>query len=99
MRSTDTLTAPIPIGLEATPPLVRLPELQAVFSRRAERCRQLARGHPLEPYLLFIAELAAAQDAALNSPLAGPPRPDGLAGAGTAEVPLLHRLGWHRDDA
>jgi FdhE protein len=60
----------------------------------------LARGHPLEAYLLFIAELAAAQDAALNSQsLADPLRPDGLAGAGTADVPLLHRLGWQRGDA
>jgi FdhE protein len=100
MKSADTLTSPIPIGTEATPPLVRLPEPQAVFSRRAERCRQLARAHPLEPYLLFIAELAAAQDAALGSQsVAVPPRPDGLSGAGTADVPLLHRLGWQYGDA
>jgi FdhE protein len=100
MNSADPHTASISIGLEATPPLVRLPELQTVFSRRAERCRRLAGAHPLEPYLLFIAELAAAQDAALNSrSLAVPLRPDGLADAGTADVPLLHRLGWQRGDA
>jgi FdhE protein len=99
MTSADPLTASISIGLEATPPFVRLPELETVFGRRAERCRRLAGAHPLEPYLLFIAKLAAAQDAALSSlSLALPSRPDSLAGAVT-DVPLLHRLGWQSCDA
>jgi FdhE protein len=100
MRPADALTTPISIGLEAAPPLVRLPELQTVFSRRAERCRQLAGAHPLEPYLLFIACLAAAQDAALNSlSLAVPPWPDASADSEAKDMPLLHRVGWQRGDA
>jgi FdhE protein len=100
MRPADALTTPISIGLEAAPPFARVPELQTVFSRRAERCRQLAGAHPLEPYLLFIADLAAAQDVALGSlSLAAMPRPEGFAGSRTAEMPLLHRFGWQCSDA
>lgn len=47
-----------------------------LFSRRAERLRLLANGHPLEGYLAFLALLADAQQAALNQlpsiPLPGP---------------------------
>jgi FdhE protein len=97
MRPADALTKPISIGLEAAPPFTRLPELPSVFSRRAERCRQLAPDHPLEPYLLFIAEFAAAQDTALNS-LSSAVSPPPV-GAGSTDVPLLHRLGCPHGDA
>jgi FdhE protein len=93
MSGTHSLIAPIPIGTEAAPPFVRLPDLGTVFARRAERCRQLAEGHALEPYLRFIAALAAAQNDALGSLPAGLlPGKDDLAHARTAGSPLLHRL-------
>lgn len=100
MSETHVLDAPISIGTEAAPPFVRLPDLGTVFARRAERCRQLAGAHPLERYLLFIADLATAQDQALNSlSPAVPPRPDNVAGVETTDVPLLHRLGCQQGDA
>lgn len=97
MSGTRSLGAPIPIGTEATPPFVRLPELDTVFARRAERCRQLAEGHPLQPYLLFVAALASAQDDVMKSlPGALLPGPDDLVDAPTAGAPLLHGLGLRR---
>lgn len=98
MRQADALTAPISIGSEAAPPFVRLPELRSVFSRRAERCRQLAEGHALEPYLRFVAALAAAQDDALRSVPAGlSPGEDDVSHAREIGLPPLDRLGWYRD--
>ena len=97
MSGTHSLTAPISIGTEATPPFVRLPELDTVFARRAERCRQLAEGHPLQPYLFFVAALASAQDDAMGSLPGGLLLgPDDLADARTAGAPPLHGLGLRR---
>jgi FdhE protein len=52
---------PIPIGETAAPPFVRLPDPATLFARRSERFRALAEGHPLAPYLAFLADLAAVQ--------------------------------------
>jgi len=91
----DALTAPIDIGAEVLPPFVRLPDLALVFARRAERCRELAEGHPLGPYLRFIADLAAAQDAALRQPLTVP----GAAGPQAVGVPPLDKATWRGEGA
>lgn len=53
-------------------PFVRAADRQHVFSRRADRLSQLANNHPLEPFLMFMASLATAQQAALD---AIPPTP------------------------
>jgi FdhE protein len=52
---------PVPIGDVATPAFARLPDPLTLFSTRAARFRTLARGHDLEPYLLFLAGLADVQ--------------------------------------
>lgn len=44
------------------PPFLRLPEPRSLFGLRAMRFEALASGHQLEPYLLFLAALARAQD-------------------------------------
>lgn len=47
-----------------------LPNLQRLYSQRAERLRMLADGHPLTDYLCFAATLADAQQQALfDNPL------------------------------
>lgn len=47
-----------------------LPNLQRLYSQRAERLRTLAGGHPLADYLCFAATLADAQQQALfDNPL------------------------------
>ena len=47
-------------------PWLRRPERETIFARREERCKALAKGHPLEKYLLFMARVARAQQDALN---------------------------------
>jgi FdhE protein len=47
-------------------PWLRLPERGTIFARREERCNALAKDHPLEKYLLFMARVARAQQDALN---------------------------------
>lgn len=49
------------IGKEAVPAFAVLPDASSVFATRAARFRSLASGHPLEPYLAFLADLAEAQ--------------------------------------
>jgi FdhE protein len=52
---------PIPIGEVAKPPFVRLPDPTTLFAGRAARLTSLAEGHELRSYLIFLAELCAAQ--------------------------------------
>jgi FdhE protein len=47
-------------------PFARSADRKHVFRRRADRLLQLANGHPLEPFLMFMAQLAQAQQAALD---------------------------------
>ena len=42
-------------------PPIRFPELGAVFRDREQRLRQLAAGHAMRDYLIFMADVAAAQ--------------------------------------
>lgn len=77
---------------------VRLPDLQTVFARRAERLEALAESHELQGFLRTIAAIVAAQDAALR----GLP-PGSLPGAGeVAKARLVGRAPldpaiWKRD--
>lgn len=52
------------------PPFIRLPETD-LFLKRAERLRDLAQQHPLQAYLQLMADLATAQQAALDNKVAG----------------------------
>ena len=64
-------------------PWLRLPERETLFARREERCKALAKDHPLEKYLLFMARVARAQQDALN-------------GYGKAALPDADRLRLNR---
>lgn len=59
--SRDIQPDPTAIGNVVKPPFARLPEPEHLFARRATRLRQVATGHELAPYLLFLAELAQLQ--------------------------------------
>jgi len=52
---------PVPIGVAAAPPFVRLAAPISLFAGRTQRLRTLARGHELSAYLLFLASLTEAQ--------------------------------------
>ncbi len=82
---------PIPIIPSATEiPFLLLPETENLFFDRAARLKSLATGHAMADYLGFVAEIALAQQQALNS--LHPSLPEGTGGP----VPLDHtRL--HRD--
>lgn len=49
-------------------PYLYLPVAASVFADRETRLRQLAAGHPMRDYLLFIATLTQAQHRVLNAP-------------------------------
>lgn len=70
-------------------PAVLLPTLGERYSQRATRLRQLAQGHPMTDYLLFVAQVADAQQRLLDHtplPLA---LVDALAGrVGATKAPL-----------
>ncbi|GAM08638.1 hypothetical protein OR1_00910 [Geobacter sp. OR-1] len=71
-----------------------------LFSRRAERFRHLAPGHPLEEYLDFLAIVADAQQAALNRfPALPRPDPGEQAKCRTHGLPLLDVHSWPRHPA
>lgn len=52
---------PTAIGEVSAPPFARLPDPEQLFLRRSDRFRTVADGHPLKPYLLFLADLSSAQ--------------------------------------
>ena len=80
-------------------PFLRLPD-RGVFAERELRLRQLAAGHPMRDYLLFVAELARAQHEALRdaAPVALPTAAQ-IDAAASAGVPLVDALTWQRDPA
>lgn len=83
---------PVPIGDVSAPPFVRLPDLDALFRDRAARLRQLADGHPLAPYLDFVAALTEAQDGIRRDlPQPALPAADALARAREFGMPALDR--------
>jgi FdhE protein len=76
------------------------PERQTVFAERAMRLRQLAQGHAMQDFLQFMAELALAQQAALNT-MTAVPLPDAAAldAAARQGLPPLPATDWPRDAA
>lgn len=83
---------PVPIGDVATPAFARLPDPLNLFGARARRFRQLAEGHDLEPYLLFLADLAEVQARVqIDLPEPALPEPDTLRRAHEFGMPPLDR--------
>ena len=81
-------------------PFLRLAERGTVFAERAMRLRQLAFGHPMHDFLLFIANLANAQQARLAAMPAGTRPPVGALGAAArAGLPPLPATDLPRDAA
>jgi len=62
------LLSPQEIALRAGDqvPFLRLPERTSVYADRALRLRQLAAGHPMRDFLVFVADLADAQHVLLQ---------------------------------
>lgn len=91
-------TAPVMSGGVSAPPAIRLPDPASLFRARAERFRALSPGHQLGPYLAFLADLAAAQDAALaDLPAPAMPSPDELRRSREFGMPALDRNRLARD--
>jgi len=91
---------PIDIGNVAQPPFVRLPDLTALFERRAARLEALSRGHPMADYLRFVGALARAQAAVVHRLPAGAlPGPEQIDFFHEHKLPLVDRLTWRRDSS
>ena len=79
---------------------LRLPQRALVFGEREMRLRQLAAGHAMRDYLLFVADLAHAQQALSNDyPPVALPTPEQLADASLSGTPPLLATTWVRDAA
>ncbi len=92
--------AAIPIGERATGPFARLPDPPSLFRERAKRFRELAAGHDLAPYLLFLAAVADIQDRAQNDlPPPEWPAPDAIERALGFGMPPLDRDAFQPDAA
>ncbi len=82
------------------PPEVILPPPGGLFSQRAVRLRQLAAGHPMRDFLMFVAVIAEAQERLLaDPPTCPPPLQDALAQAAREARPALPAAGVVRDPA
>src|SRR5690606_27201689 len=81
-------------------PYLLWPERDTVFAERAMRLRQLASGHSLHDYLLFMADLAHVQQVALRE-IGEVPLPDAIAldDAAHRGQPPLPAADWPRDPA
>ncbi len=81
-------------------PFIYIPLRDAVFRHRAERLRQLAEGHVMQEFLLFMADLSDAQHAALAT-LTQVPLPSAAETALCREhgMPPLSVQSWQRDSA
>lgn len=81
-------------------PYLLWPERDTVFAEREMRLRQLAAGHSMRDYLLFMADLAHAQQAALRDvPDVPLPGAMGLDDAARRGQPPLPAADWPRDSA
>jgi FdhE protein len=67
-RAERRLLSPEEIAVRAGEqvPFLRLPDVRSIFAEREMRLRQLAAGHAMRDYLLFVAELCRAQHATLS---------------------------------
>lgn len=91
--------APVDIGKEALPIFAVLPDAAVVFAKRAERFEALAPGHPLAPYLTFLAGLSRAQhDIVADLPPAALPDEDDITQALDNEMPPLPAASLALDD-
>jgi FdhE protein len=90
----------VPIGEVAAPPFCRLPDPILLFAERAQRLRRLAQGHPLAPYLRFLADLTEAQYR-IQDDLPPPTMPDTSARRRARDfgMPPLDRNGFTTDVA
>ena len=94
-------TAPIiPVKSSSEPPHVIAPDALTIFSIRAQRFEQLAKGHSVSDWLRFLAAITRAQHQALQS-LPELPLPDAarLAQAREHRMPPLPAQSWPRDAA
>lgn len=80
-------------------PRIRLPDLENLFSSRAQRLRELSRKHAIGDYLRLMAAVADAQQAALGSVAATPPSVEQIAQAQAHRMPLIHAGGWPRESS
>ncbi|MBB1604783.1 formate dehydrogenase accessory protein FdhE [Variovorax sp. UMC13] len=97
---TPRVLSPEEIAMQAgrQMPFVRLPVRASVFHDRQLRLRQLAASHPMREYLLFVADLAAAQHQALQDhPPVAVPDASACAAAAKALKPPMPAFGWPRD--
>lgn len=85
-------------------PPIRFADTASVFREREMRLRQLAAGHAMRDYLIFMADIAAAQQRALSAPRVSPlPSEQALGEAARAGVaplsPTLFRRSseWRED--
>lgn len=90
----------IPVRSSSEPPVVIAPDATTVFSARAERFDQLAKGHALEDWLRFLAALSRAQHDALQTFPAVPlPDRDSIAASRQHAMPPLPAQSWQRHPA
>ena len=102
MTQATRLLTPEEIAVQAGQqvPYVRLPVRAEVFAERELRLRQLAAGHAMRDFLLFVAELARSQHKLLqNHPAVALPEPAQLDETSRAGLPPLPAVGWSRDPA
>ena len=79
-------------------PFVHMPVAASVFADRQLRLRQLAASHPMRDYLLFIADLASAQQQVLlGYPDVALPDAEACTAAAKALKPPTPAFGWPRD--
>lgn len=99
--STQRILSPEEIAVRAgeQQTFLHLPE-PGVFAERALRLRELAAGHAMRDFLLFVAELAEAQHRALATRVELPlPTADQVEAAARAGLPLLPAESWPRAPA
>ena len=79
-------------------PFLHFAERSTLFAEREMRLRQLASGHAMRDYLLFIAELAHAQGEVLNAPIdVALPSAAQIELAARSGVAVLSATEWKRD--
>ncbi len=90
----------VEIGTEVRPPTVVAPDPGTLFTRRARRFHDLAKAHPLAPWLSFLGDLSAVQNA-IQAGLPEPaiPEADSIARSIEFGMPVLPRMPFTPDAA
>lgn len=104
MTATATIKIMSPEEIAARPdteiPFVLLPQRETVFAERAMRMRQLAHGSAMKDYLLFLSDLANAQQQVLNHHASVDlPTAKALEHAALGGEPVLDARSWPRHHA